>query len=937
MHTFIRKHPWWLYCLWVLFPLRAIGAPLEYNIKNFTPRNYQAGLQNWGATIGQDGKLYVANSEGLLVYNGNNWNCYPIASGKAIRAVQFINDTLYTAGDAHIEYWTKSSTGELNYTSLFHKDTDSAIATDTYWSIAHQGNDLYFHSFSRVLRYQEGQFEEVTNQCCMPLFQQDNHVYVHQLHETLYRLKKTTFIPLIKANDLGKGEVKFVLQGKNRNTPTHIGMDNGRILQLTVQGDYRLLPRTSQTLKNHFVDCGILLNDSVLAVGTLDSGIYFFDIFHDKYLQKIDNRYKLCGNTVHKMVLYHNTLYAMLDNGIAEIKLNPALRLWKSNREMGTLHGAVRFNDKLWLSTNLGLMQTSSQLDNIQAIQEVAEVPGETFRLRQIKGEVLCGSSLGLYKYRPQSGWACLSKDVKGITDYAYVAHPDEEYLICPSYVYITFLKYQKKGWQLHSQVTDLPNTFDKVFAQDLYTLWAFHKYKGLYLIKLNAALNDMQSVIRFNEKFPFKYVNMFRIDGQTIFFTDKGAFLYSFQHKSFTPYQKLNEDLGKYAAVEWIAKAKKETYWLLKENELSLYRINSEGATPLASISLINFNTLSLKSTTEIAPIGQGKYLMGTVDGTYVLDEQALLSYEKHSQIAVEGISYYTDNHRQHLALNSDVYRIPSDAHTYTFDICTSINSYSSLLSYQLDHDSKVWSPWSSNGKITLQKLSIGNHQLTVRTLDQKTKTIEFEVYAPFYKTTLAFFFYLLLVLLGIALWIRRRIQKKNKLLIQEHERALEQQEKQIISLQNDQLKLKLNTQKEELNNKLRNVSQKKEILLAVEQELAKQKEELGNRYPQKMYHKVLSIIRKGIDEEKDFLVLQNYYQDVNKSFYLWLKEQYPELTSQELKFCCMIRSNLSTKEIATVLNISPRSVEVKRYRLKKKLQLQDNINDWILELKPE
>ena len=103
MHKFTFYTFRLLFCLLLAAaPSLLFAIPLEYNIKNFTPRNYKAGLQNWGATVGKDNKLYVANSEGLLVYNGNNWVCYPIASGRDIRAVQFINDTLYTAGDAHI-------------------------------------------------------------------------------------------------------------------------------------------------------------------------------------------------------------------------------------------------------------------------------------------------------------------------------------------------------------------------------------------------------------------------------------------------------------------------------------------------------------------------------------------------------------------------------------------------------------------------------------------------------------------------------------------------------------------------------------------------------------------------------------------------------------------------------------------------------------------
>ncbi|MDD5507661.1 MAG: LuxR C-terminal-related transcriptional regulator [Bacteroidales bacterium] len=61
-----------------------------------------------------------------------------------------------------------------------------------------------------------------------------------------------------------------------------------------------------------------------------------------------------------------------------------------------------------------------------------------------------------------------------------------------------------------------------------------------------------------------------------------------------------------------------------------------------------------------------------------------------------------------------------------------------------------------------------------------------------------------------------------------------------------------------------------------------------------------------------------------------------FPHLTLQEKHLAMLIRLNLSTKEIATLLNISPKSVEVARYRLKKKLNLQqdDNLAQFINNL---
>jgi DNA-binding CsgD family transcriptional regulator len=65
-------------------------------------------------------------------------------------------------------------------------------------------------------------------------------------------------------------------------------------------------------------------------------------------------------------------------------------------------------------------------------------------------------------------------------------------------------------------------------------------------------------------------------------------------------------------------------------------------------------------------------------------------------------------------------------------------------------------------------------------------------------------------------------------------------------------------------------------------------------------------------------------------------VKEKHPKLTPNDLRLCAYLRLNLSSKEIAPLLNISPRSVEVKRYRLRKKMDLPHdfNLTNYILEI---
>ena len=98
----------------------------------------------------------------------------------------------------------------------------------------------------------------------------------------------------------------------------------------------------------------------------------------------------------------------------------------------------------------------------------------------------------------------------------------------------------------------------------------------------------------------------------------------------------------------------------------------------------------------------------------------------------------------------------------------------------------------------------------------------------------------------------------------------------------------------------------------------------------------KVVKIIDKNLNNTDDWKMFQEAFNNADKKFLDKIKAKHPELTPNELRLCAYLRLNLSSKEIAPLLNISPRSVEVKRYRLRKKMNLEhdENLTNYIIEV---
>jgi FixJ family two-component response regulator len=112
--------------------------------------------------------------------------------------------------------------------------------------------------------------------------------------------------------------------------------------------------------------------------------------------------------------------------------------------------------------------------------------------------------------------------------------------------------------------------------------------------------------------------------------------------------------------------------------------------------------------------------------------------------------------------------------------------------------------------------------------------------------------------------------------------------------------------------------------------------KGELQKANDPKNLKNVIKIIDKNLNNTDDWHAFEEAFNNADKDFLKKIKTLHPTLTSNDLKLCAYLRLNLTSKEIAPLLNISSRSVEVKRYRLRKKMDLphESVLIDYILEI---
>ncbi|TAE10393.1 MAG: hypothetical protein EAY72_11640, partial [Bacteroidetes bacterium] len=123
----------------------------QLNIKNFSKANYGGGTQNWAFEADKDGRVFVANNEGVLVFTGNKWTVYPLPNNTIVRSMAMAADgRLYVGGQDEVGFFTANAAGKLKYQSLVPLIPKNQRQFADVWNIVIHNNEVYFRSFSTL-------------------------------------------------------------------------------------------------------------------------------------------------------------------------------------------------------------------------------------------------------------------------------------------------------------------------------------------------------------------------------------------------------------------------------------------------------------------------------------------------------------------------------------------------------------------------------------------------------------------------------------------------------------------------------------------------------------------------------------------------------------------------------------------------------------------
>lgn len=901
-------------------------------ILKYSPGTYAAGNQNW--MIAQDnlGYMYFANNEGLLEYNGSDWNLYPTPNETIMRSVKVIGNRVYCGFYMDFGYWTRKPDGRLAYTSLTKKIRKQIKDDEQFWNIVQYDRWVMFQSLMQIFIYdtKTGTFTTISSDTGIHrVFTVNNTIFYQTFGSGLFEIENGK--SRLVSNDA------FLMQNKIVNLyakddgylalTQHNGFfefKNGVFTKWDIQAEPELSACT--------IYSGSQLSDQSFAIGTVSNGIYIISP-QGTIRYHITQNKGLSNNTALSVFEDQDrNVWMGLDNGINCLNLQSPVHSYVDDTGfLGTVYSAVLHNGMLYIGTNQGLF--AKHYNSNENFQFIPGTKGQVWSLYLYDNTLFCGHDFGTYIINGQTA-TCIAQ---GVGTWKFEPNPyNKNQLIQGTYTGLSVLEKTTNGWKFKNRIKgfDVSSRFFCIRKNN--DVYISHEYKGIYRITLNKSLTTASAATIYKSPVKGRNVSLATFAGSVYFAGKDGIYRLNDRTRQFEKQAALSTIFNndEYTSGKLIPDSSGKL-WLFTKNYINYFsagRLNADLKRNIIPIpSSITNSMLGYENITQLTP---NVYLIGTTDGYYTLNINEI-SFKKYSAY-ITNISVNEQNRDPYVINTTQEVTLSHNDNNITFSF--TVPEYGKYInaeySYILEGVQDEWTPWSSRTAASFKNLSPGEYTFKVKaktgdSLSVNTATYTFTISKPWYATNFALLVYCIIGLIGahvINRSYKNHYQEQQEKLIEENNRLLEikelEKEQELMRLKNEQLQQEFENKNRELAVSTMNLIKKNELLSAIKDDLKKSSDDTKN------LKSVITTINKNINEDDTWDMFKEAFNNADKDFLKKIKASHPALTPNDLRLCAYLRLNLSSKEIAPLLNISVRSVEIKRYRLRKKMELPHELS---------
>ncbi len=930
-------------------------------IVNYNPSELSGHNHNWSVTQDKYGIIYCVNIQGLFEFNGNRWQLHEFPHGIEARSVAYdsISNRIYTGYYEEFGYWERNSIGELHYTSLIPLLKNNKLHNEDIWSVTIARDAVFFRSFTSCYTYKNGEITKTVFPALSLSMAEVNNVLYASTLNGIYSMDENEWLPVKNSHIFSGNQRATAILPYSKDTLLVVTEVSGLYLYL----DGVCLPfktKIDEELKKAQINRAIMSRDSCIILGTLNSGIFSLDkkgspLWCTNKLNGLQN------NTVLGLFCdKDNNIWAGLEKGIDRIQSNSPLYFYLNNIEIGsTVYAICEYGGFIYLGTNRGLFYSPAGNIDFKLIEGTK---GQVWYLSVYDGQLFCGHNDGSYIINKDKAQK-ISSVTGGLCMTDMITSRGERILLQGTYTSLVVYRKNARGkWFFYKELSGFSEPVRYIEIDPFGNIFATHLRRGLFRLNLSG---DLSSVIVLNDYLKEQHeifkdkaqVNVFKVNNRIVFATLDKFYTYDDIENQIILYKTFNSELSDFITTQRIIHAEQEQYWLVEKDKFGLFDFSGDKPRLLKIVPFSSFRNLLIRDY-EYVFTGENTYFFALDNGMARLNKTGKndLYLPSSTPISFENIISYTGNgKKRYLEISSETGKseteIPFEYRNLLFKVVyPSYSSEDLKILYRLEGLENGWSV--SDGKYLEKdyaRLFPGKYVFQVRAIDENgneltSDSYPFYILSPWYTTTWAYLVYVLLFLALIFIFYkyqlkyiekqRRRIEMEQEKL---RERQKEAQEREIMRLENEKLETELLYKSKEISSTAMSVIQKNELIAGLSKELSGLRKDEDLESIKKKLSLLIKNINKNIHEDEDWDVFKTNFDLIHDKFFRTLKERWPDLTSNDLRHCAYLRLNFSTKEIANLLNISVRGVEVSRYRLRKKLGVspEKNLNEFMIELK--
>jgi ligand-binding sensor domain-containing protein/DNA-binding CsgD family transcriptional regulator len=956
--------------LLIFFPLQVIcqntiGLP---DIINYAKPIYKAGLQNWDIKQDKNGIVYFANNEGLLSFDGKYWNNYPLPNKTIVRSVEIgAKGYIYVGGQDEIGYFAPAENGKLIFHSLIDLIPKKDRSFGDVWDIVTYRGNTYFRSPTKIFKFTDHSavvFNAPNEWAFLGIC--NDKLYAQDYKDGILKFENEVWMPVSETNILPDGDAVTGILSINADSALITTLKNG-LYNLAGQKISIQKSPNNPLFKNDRIYAVTAVNKDWMALATNNNGVYITD-FRGNIIQSFSRTEGLQNNNVLSIFSdSQRNLWLGLDNGIDLVTYNSSIKQIKPLLQDGSGYTAMLHDSRLYMGTSNGLysvpMQPLADMSFSKGnFTPVNNTNGQTWGLASINNQLLLGHHEGAFVINNNNASPIAAN--KGCWNFVPLSNSTPAtQIVAGTYNGLNIFNYANGQFSFAKAIEGFNESSRFVTIDKDNNIWVSHPYHGVFKIAQNADGSYSTFAYSNTKGLPSLLNNhIYTIKNELLVATEKGIYVYNKDKDSFEPSEFYYKLLGD-QSIRYLKEDKNGNTWFIHEKSLGVIDFSKKEP---AIIQLPELNNKMLSGFEFIYAVNESNIFLGGEKGFYHINYSKyrqsipkLLVQIRTLRIVNQTDSLLFGGYYQNEKQVQDDKDIPSISYqwkTLRIEYASTLFGYQANLeySYRLKGYDNNWSEWTSRTEKEYTNLPGGKFSFEVKVRnnlgnESEVATYTFNVLPPWYYSNWAKVLYLLIGATSLY-FLYKRQEKKFKLQQEKyeeeqkklryiHDLEIAKTESELVALRNEKLEADINFKNSELASSAMHLVKKGELVSKMKTELGHVMKGVSNTQAEAELKKIIKSIGEDDNMDQEWENFTLHFDKVHSDFISALKEKHPGISNNEVKLCAYLRMNLSTKEMAQLMNISVRGVEVSRYRLRKKLELATEVGlfDYLISIQKQ